>query len=86
MSDQAPWNRTRLLWGHGKAVARLDGITLALTEAPTIQGRQVELIDFVPFTIAVIRFPTEGEREMYGHETLEALQLLRRMGSEPWTT
>lgn len=83
MSDQAPWNRTRLLWGHGKAIARLDGLVLALTEAPTIQGRMVEMIDFVPFTIAVIRFPKEGEREMYAAEVTEALQVLRTARDSP---
>ncbi len=79
VSDAAPWSRRRLLWGHGKAVARWDGVSVALAEPPIIAGRRVELVDFCPFVIAQIRYPAEGEREMFEHESRAAFELLRAL-------
>lgn len=79
MSDAAPWVRRRLLWGYGKAIAAWDRVTVALTEPPVIDGRAVELLDYCPFVIAQIRYPLEGEREMYQHEVRQADALLRQL-------
>lgn len=79
MSEAAPWTRRRLMWTERAKVAKWDGVSVALTEPPIITGRKVAYLDFTPFVIAQIRFDTEGEREMYGDEAMEALRMLKAL-------
>ena len=59
----------RLFYENGRGVARLPGFERLLTKAPAIPGLPpIDMIDYVPLVVAMLRPLMWGQRDLEPHE------------------
>lgn len=70
---------TRLHWGQGRGVAKMQGRSVPLYEPPAIAGLAIEELIYTPEVhVAVVQEVGKAKRELLPHEIAACAAFLRR--------
>ena len=76
---------TRLYWAGNHGVAKLRGVSVALSAPPVVRERRVESVDYTPEVgVYLVAYPGEARRDMMPEEIAAVDQFLTLATADDW--